>query len=536
MTRQLEQAVSSRNLRARQVALEAMKLVSVDATGLVSYQSRGRVVVIGDKMALALAPHLDTKLQPQLVLLNDEKEQGSPAISPRIEGHLGAFRILLDEPGRPNARTLEVDLVLDLSPEPLLDMALTPAGYLHVSADEEGLSAASETLSDMIGTFESPVFVDYDAGICAHGRNGKTACTACIDTCPTMAITSLAERVEVDPFLCQGGGVCATVCPSGAIRYLYPNVKDTLSRLRALLRTYSEEGGSDPVILIHTGSGGDLFESANNNLLPFVVEELASVGLETWLSALAYGAQSVWLLKDGGITAAVADAVQGQIGIAVEILQALGYPQESVRLVNAHELQLPSPPGMPDIQVAGYSGVGGKRTTTYMAIDHLYAQAERAKPVITLQVGAPFGAAFVEEGACTLCLSCVGACPGNALQSGSGEPKLSFIEANCMQCGICTRTCPEDAIWITPRLLLDAEDRRRVRLLYQEPPFHCSSCGKPFATKSTITNMLNRLQGHWMFQSERARKRLTMCGDCRVVDIADDQEAVEPSQDGAMRQ
>ncbi|MCP3670048.1 MAG: hypothetical protein GY814_06370 [Gammaproteobacteria bacterium] len=536
MTRQLEQTIRSQNSRARRTALEAMQLVYVDATGLVSYQSRGKVAVIGDRMALALASHLDKKLQPELVLLESEDEQGLPAPPPRIEGHLGAFRIQLDEPDGPSARTLEVDLVLDLSPEPVLNMALTPAGYLHVSADEDGLSAASEALSEMVGSFESPVFVDYDAGICAHGRNGKTACTACIDTCPATAITSLAERIEVDPFLCQGGGGCATVCPSGAIRYLYPNVKDTLSRLRALLRTYNEEGGSDPVILIHTGSAGDLFESANNNLLPFMVEELASVGLETWLSALAYGARGVWLLHDDDIAAAVMDAVQGQIGIATEILQALGYPQESVRLVNLSELQLPPPPVMPEIQVAGYSGVGGKRTTTYMAIDHLYAQAERVKPVITLEVGAPFGAAFVEEGACTLCLSCVGACPGNALQSGGDEPKLSFIEANCIQCGICTRTCPEDAIWITPRLLLDAEDRRRARLLCQEAPFHCSSCGKPFATKSTITNMLNRLQGHWMFQSERSRKRLTMCGDCRVVDIADDLEAVQSSQDGAVRQ
>ena len=53
-------------------------------------------------------------------------------------------------------------------------------------------------------------------------------CTRCIDACPADAITGLAERIEVNPYLCQGGGVCASVCPSGAIRYAYPSARDNL--------------------------------------------------------------------------------------------------------------------------------------------------------------------------------------------------------------------------------------------------------------------------------------------------------------------
>ena len=74
-----------------------------------------------------------------------------------------------------------------------------------------------------------------DASICAHSVNGQTVCSRCIDACPAEAIVSIGERIEVNPNLCQGGGSCATVCPSGAIRYRYPNLRDNGKRLRDML-------------------------------------------------------------------------------------------------------------------------------------------------------------------------------------------------------------------------------------------------------------------------------------------------------------
>jgi ferredoxin len=133
-------------------------------------------------------------------------------------------------------------------------------------------------------------------------------------------------------------------------------------------------------------------------------------------------------------------------------------------------------------------------------------------------------------------MACVGACPGKALQHGQGVPELGFIEANCLQCGICTRTCPENAIWITPRLLFDRAARGKKRLLAEDVPFNCTVCGKPFATRSVISNMLTKLQGHWMFQGERARNRLTMCEDCRVVDAMEDPDSMLTGIDGQIHQ
>jgi ferredoxin len=95
---------------------------------------------------------------------------------------------------------------------------------------------------------------------------------------------------------------------------------------------------------------------------------------------------------------------------------------------------------------------------------------------------------------------------------------LRFIERNCVQCGLCADTCPEDAIRLVPRLLLGAQAKQPV-VLNEAAPFNCVRCGKPFATKAMIESMLVKVGGHSMFAAGGALKRLQMCADCRVVDM-----------------
>ena len=114
------------------------------------------------------------------------------------------------------------------------------------------------------------------------------------------------------------------------------------------------------------------------------------------------------------------------------------------------------------------------------------------------------------------------ACPGNALQDGRELPQVSLVEDKCLQCGVCVSTCPEDAISIAPRLLLDRRLRSKPRVLHQDEPFCCIKCAKPFATNAGIETILKKLSGHYMFTDERSRDRLKMCDDCRVVDMVED--------------
>ena len=111
----------------------------------------------------------------------------------------------------------------------------------------------------------------------------------------------------------------------------------------------------------------------------------------------------------------------------------------------------------------------------------------------------------------------MGACPAGALQDNPQAPQLRFVESNCVQCGLCVKTCPEDALALEPRLALGAS-RREPRVLNETKPYGCVRCGKPFGTLKGVEAMLGKLAGHAMFQGA-ALERLKMCGDCRVIDI-----------------
>ena len=55
-----------------------------------------------------------------------------------------------------------------------------------------------------------------------------------------------------------------------------------------------------------------------------------------------------------------------------------------------------------------------------------------------------FGEVKVNTENCTLCLSCAGKCPMNALVAYSEDQTLRFMPSLCIQCGACAVTCPEN--------------------------------------------------------------------------------------------
>ena len=524
------------NSLARDVALAAVSGLAVEPTSIVRYASSGVVAVIGDELAGQAASMMNSVLKPHLLLRDDSHPAGKTYTHIRqrnvqVEGYLGNFTVTLQGGDSDDVDIVKADLVLDLGDKALLTMPLKPPGYIFSGVTETELQTAVDELAQMTGTFEKPKYFEYDASICAHGRSGITACRRCIDVCPADAIKSLRESIEVDPNLCQGGGACASACPSGAIRYVYPSADDTLLLMRRLLKVYREEGGQDAIVVFHAADT-EMPDSYAGNVLPVVIEELASAGIEIWLSALAYGARAVLLLDDGSVPEQVRRELERQLLTSTEILAGMGYSADAIRLIDSQGLATAYQPEMPELKPAAFAGSGNKRQTVFMAIDVLYEQAlvsaEQQPPLIVeLTAGAAFGEAIIDEASCTLCMSCVGACPGKALQSGQDVPQLQFIESLCLQCGMCTCTCPEGAISISPRMLFDRETRSHRRPLYEEPPFCCVSCGKAFATKSVIDNMMKKLSGHWMFTDERAKQRLMMCEDCRVVDVVQDPEMME---------
>lgn len=537
---------------ARRAALTAALQVEVDPTSLVAYRSAGYVLIIGaERDALECADTLRGRVHCTVVAITpatgplsheardalaDEAHvtllRGEPG---DLGGHLGKFSVVLQLPGGETVSPAALnrpdhpwfDLVLDLRREPGIRHEIPPFGYYAPAGDSTRLQRMLADIPEMVGEFEKPRFFNYHADICAHDNSGLTGCTRCIDACPTGAIRSIGDLVDIDPYLCQGAGTCTSVCPTGAMTYAYPGPRDQIARIKRMLSACLEAGGTSPILVFHDEEAGlerlrRIAADLPSCALPVQVSEIGAVGMDVWLSAIAYGASELVLLDTDAVPGTVRSAMQAQIDYTRPLLDAMGHdgdrliwlaPEQDVREVLGRGRS-------PAVRVpATFDTFNEKRGTLRLALDHLYEQALERPPLTALPSGAPFGQVVVDRQACTLCMACPQVCPTRALSDAGDKPQLSFTEDLCVQCGLCRTACPESAITLEARYLFDWEQRRKPRVLNEEEPFCCISCGKPFATQSVIGRMVEKLQGHHMFQSEEALRRLKMCGDCRVVDL-----------------
>jgi ferredoxin len=527
----------------------------------VSYQSRGNLLVIaGSQSARArqAAASLAGKLHVTLLEPAPAKAEGDylpwSGRLESLEGYLGEFAVQIAQlrtaasmPAATRAPA-RFDLVLDFSAESAFAMRQPPQGYFRAPADEAALEPVMAELREAVGEFEKPRFFTYRENICAHSRSEIEGCTACIDICSTRAIASDGDHVKVDPHLCMGCGACATVCPSGAMGYQYPRVADRGSQVKQLLSAYRDAGGIDACVVFHNGNDGrELLAAAASSgtglpsrALPLETWNVAAIGLDLLLPAIALGASQVMVVAAGSEDREYVAALREQMAIGEAILDSLGYEGVHFAVIEAAtpaalasafvSLEPARAPATPGTFVPG----NDKRTSIEFAVEHLARHAPTPRVEIALPAGAPWGEVVLDQGKCTMCLACVGACPESALMDGVDKPLVKFLERNCVQCGLCESTCPEDAITLSPRLLLTPAVRE-ARVLNETQPFHCVSCQKPFGTRQMVDAMLSRLAGHSMFAGGEALRRLQMCADCRVVDMMSNKNEMSILKLGADR-
>ncbi len=549
---------------AKSAALPKMAALLAEAAyvpkpaGLITLKSEGVCLVYGSgQTAIDVAQELSGRLSVSL-LLTDAAEAIPPGIVDvpihrgrirRASGYLGAFEIEVDgyAPMLPSSRAAlefvmardgaksSCDIILDLSGgKPLFPHGGRRDGYVHADpSNPAAVAKAMFKVSDLVGEFEKPRYVDVDTGICAHARSQKVGCTNCLDSCPTGAISPNGEHVIVDPGICDGCGHCTAVCPTGAVSYTFPSREDLVTRAQVLLKAYRTAGGTRPILLLHDEKHGSPLISAMArfgrglpaNVLPLGLYSVFRLGHDVLAAMLASGAEQIVILASGEAPEEL-PPLEGQVELLGAFLEALGHRGPRVRLAVEHdpdavESLLYDLPALPELEPRFFSSAGSKRDVARTALAALNEMAPEPATVVALPKGAPYGRVHIDVDGCTLCLSCVGACPANALSDNPDRPQLSFTEAACVQCGICVSTCPENVIRLEPRYDFTSS-AMTPEVLKGEEPFECISCGKPFGARSTIEKVVERLKGHSMFRGEQQLRLIQMCDNCRVVAVAEE--------------
>jgi ferredoxin len=549
----------------KMAALIAAAAEPVPDVPLVSLESNGVALIYGrDESAIEAAQLLKDRLDVT-VMISKPGEVTPPRVSefPIVKGTvrnatgwLGRFEVTVDGFAQPLPSSRErfvwgdardgaksnCDIVIDISGgSPLFPAHDLRDGYVRADpGDPQAMLRAVLKAGDLVGTFDKPRYIKFTEHLCAHSRSKKTGCTRCLDLCPTGAIEPNGDHVRIDENICAGCGACASVCPTGAASYALPPADTLMRKLRTLLATYREAGGKNAVLLLHdTAHGEPMIDALARhgdglpaNVLPVLVNEVTQVGLETVSAAFAYGASAVRFLLRAK-PQHDPEALMRTLRFAEPILSGLGFGANRAAVIETDD---PDALGaaLRDIssgtaakEPASFQPMGAKRDVMKLALRELQRAAPAPVDVITLPAGAPFGKVEVNVEGCTLCLACVAACPTGAMIDDPERPMLRFQEDACVQCGLCMATCPERVISLVPQIDFTAVTAP-ARVVKQEEPFHCISCGKPFGTKSTIERVTAKLEGkHWMFKGQPQRLEvLKMCEDCRVTAMTND--AVDP--------
>jgi len=309
---------------------------------------------------------------------------------------------------------------------------------------------------------------EVDGERCVHAMMEQASCRACVEGCPRQAWVIDDEMLGIDPGLCDGCGLCAPVCPQGAIEQLFsPEVIKASSGAVAFAqcekgRVAEVDTGRMPCL--HLIGVQDLLWLTNDGIRHLVTLSGDCVrcdrgGGETLGQRVE---QINRLLSERG-TATIA---YRELGPAAWVKAV----QRVTQLADKKALD----------RRAFFRGALEKPAERLdQVLDEIPEQF--TAPGMLLPRSAPTDSLpfvpVIDPQSCSGCDACVRICPQDAilLEESEGAAEYRIEAERCSGCGVCSDVCEQRAVRVAQWGRVEVETVR----LHTES---CSACGVRFHT------------------------------------------------------
>lgn len=368
-----------------------------------------------------------------------------------------------------------------------------------------GLDEACSKVQENNGEFNYKNFIKYDSTICQYHERQTEICGRCADVCPTVAIVKIDESKHLDfsDIDCHGCGGCISVCPSGALDYTQMN-RDSF---REVASFYDDK---IPLIIPRKMELENLDLVLKENILPFPIEG------EKYLHEVHF---LTLLQKSGNPIIFYTDFISKGTGDAIVLLNEIfkrKYQKKAIFICENKEELLEAFENAESIAECKFDMVDDsmmKREIFTHRLSHLVGEDDLG--VVKTQEHIHYGNLNINQDACTLCMSCVGACNVSALTAHAEDNTLRFNPSMCTNCGYCEFICPEEDCLevVYDEMALD-KNYFKKNMKATDTLFACVECGVEFNTTKSVEKIAAMMLP--VFGDDEAKKRsLYCCADCK---------------------
>jgi len=368
-----------------------------------------------------------------------------------------------------------------------------------------GTTEAYKRVRENNGEFSYKNIIKYDSTICQYHERQTEICGRCADVCPSVAIVKIDESKHLgfSDIDCHGCGGCISVCPSGALDYTQMN-RDSFAEVSDF---YADK---IPLIVPRKMSLDNLELNMKENVLPFPIEG------EKYLHEVHF---LTLLQKSGNPIVFYTDLISKGTGDAIDLLNEIFARKYGKKAIYTCETTKELEQAFADAQSleeCKFDMVDDgmmKREIFTHRLSHLVGEDDLG--VVHTKEHIHYGTIKINQDACTLCLSCVGACNVKALTSHAEDNTLRFNPSMCTNCGYCEFICPEkDCLEVVYDEMHLDRNYFLQNVMATDTLFACVECGIEFATTKSIEKIAAMMLP--VFGDDEAKKKsLYCCANCK---------------------